>query len=103
MSRARQLQLLQHEVASAVLSGAGADQVERRVIAPSSCSEDDKTALRLYAFSFLPRFEQRRIALDRLRAARQEEARLGPPAARQDVRRRRMGPASEADVCRRES
>ena len=66
LSRPRQLQVLQHEVASAALSGAGADEIERTVIAPSSCSEHAKAALRLYAFSFLSRFDQRRIAFDRL-------------------------------------
>ena len=66
LSRAGQLQVLQHEVASAALSGAGADEIERAVIAPSNCSEQGKAALRLYAFSFLSRFDQRRIAFDRL-------------------------------------
>ena len=66
LSRARQLQVLQHEVASAALSGAGADEIDRTVIAPASCSEHAKAALRLYAFSFLSRFDQRRIAFDRL-------------------------------------
>ena len=75
LGRARQLQLLQHEIASAALSGVGMDEIERTVIAPSECSGDDKTALRLYAFSFLPRFEQRRIAFDRLSTSRPELAR----------------------------
>ena len=66
LSRAAQLQVLQHEVASAALSGAGADEIERTVIAPSSCSEQGKAALRLYAFSFLSRFDQRRIDFDRI-------------------------------------
>ncbi len=69
LGRAGQLQVLQHQVASAALSGAGADEIERCVIAPSSCSEQAKAALRLYAFSFLPRFDQRRIAFDRLSEA----------------------------------
>ena len=75
LSRARQLQLLQHQVASAALSGVKAHEIERSLIAPSTCAEDDKAALWLYAFSFLPRFEQRRIALDRLRAAVAQDAR----------------------------
>jgi hypothetical protein len=66
LSRAGQLQVLQHQVASAALSGAGADEIERCVIAPSGCSEKAKAALWLYAFSFLSRFDQRRIAFDRL-------------------------------------
>ena len=77
LSRARRLQLLQHEIASAALSGVGVEEIERSVIAPSSCSEEDKTALRLYGFSFLPRFEQRRVALDRLRAACQSTSANG--------------------------
>ena len=75
LSRARQLQLLQHQIASAALSGARADEIERNVIARSPCAEEDKSALRLYAFSFLPRFDQRRIALDQLSAAGRDEAR----------------------------
>ena len=75
-SRAGQLQVLQHDVASAALSGAGADEIERTVIAPSSCSEHAKTALRLYAFSFLSRFDQRRIAFDRLAEASADDQAL---------------------------
>ena len=69
LSRAGQLQVLQHQVASAALSGAGPDEIERCVIAPSGCSEQAKAALWLYAFSFLSRFDQRRIAFDRLSKA----------------------------------
>ncbi len=72
LSPSRELQLLQHEVASASLTGVDVNEIERRLIAPSNRSEDDKTALRLYAFSFLSRFEQRRIALERLRTAQRD-------------------------------
>lgn len=84
LTRANQLQLLQYEIATAALSRVSVDEIERSLIAPSSCPEDDKTALRLYAFSFLSRFEQRRIALDRLCAA-QRELKRSPTGA--DVRR----------------
>ena len=79
MSRAQQLQLLQHQIASAALSGVGGEEIEDGMIAPSSCSEEDKAALRLYAFSLLPRFDQRRIALDRLCQAGREEAKSRRP------------------------
>ena len=82
LSRARELQLLQHEIASAALSGVGMGEIERSVIETSSCSDEDKTALRLYAFSFLPRFEQRRLALDRLATSRPEAARPRRPRPR---------------------
>ena len=78
MNRQGQLQLLQHQVASAALSGLKVDEIDRELIAPSDCSEDGKAALRLYAFSFLPRFDQRRIAFDQLYAVGHEEA--GSPA-----------------------
>ena len=74
MNRQGQLQLLQHKVASAALSGLKVDEIDRELIAPSDCSEDGKAALRLYAFSFLPRFDQRRIAFDQLYAVGNEEA-----------------------------
>jgi hypothetical protein len=73
LSRAGRLQLLQHQIASAALSGVAAEAIDRDVIVASNCSEEDKAALRLYAFSFLPRFDQRRIALDRLCPSPQEE------------------------------
>ena len=85
LSRAQQLQLLQHQIASAALSGVEVQEIERRVIEPSNCLEDDKTALRLYAFSFLPRFDQRRLALDRLAEAQRQ---LGS-ARRRRVQRQR--------------
>ncbi len=95
LSRARQLQLLQHEISSAALTGAGVDEIDRSVIAPSRCCEEDKAALRLYAFSFLPRFDQRRIALNRLWAA--ERGGVGSARVRRgvDVHRQRPEPLGQ--------
>jgi hypothetical protein len=61
------LQALQHEVARAALTGVPYDEIDQRVIDPSPISDEEKTALRLFAWSFLPRFELRRMALERLR------------------------------------
>lgn len=82
------LRAVQHQVASAALTGAAFDEIERDVILPSGCSERERDALRLYAWSFLSRFEQRRIALDRLCAKLPPDAGSGallacaPQAAR---------------------
>jgi hypothetical protein len=57
---------LQHEVASAALSGVTCDDIDEQVIAPSAVSAEEKAALRLYSLSFLSRFELRRRALDQL-------------------------------------
>ena len=66
------LQLAQHEVACAAITGVGFDEIDKGLIAPSACSDAEKDALRLYACSFLSRFELRRMALDRLRDAGHE-------------------------------
>lgn len=63
------LQVVQHDVACAALTGVELEQIEERVIGLSSCSDEEKQALRLYAWSFLSRFELRRMALERLQVA----------------------------------
>lgn len=60
------MQTLQHEVASAALTGNPYNEIEERVIGPSPLSDEEKAALRLYSWSFLSRFELRRMALERL-------------------------------------
>ncbi len=66
------LQLAQHEVACAAITAVGFDEIDKGLIAPSACSDAEKDALRLFACSFLSRFELRRMALDRLRDAGRE-------------------------------
>ncbi len=61
------LHQLQHDVAAAALSGVACTEIDERVIGQSQGSEEEKTALRLFACSFYSRFELRRMALDRLR------------------------------------
>ncbi len=78
LNQSAQLQVLQHQVASAARAGANFEEIERGVIEPSSCSQEAKRALQLYAFSFVPRFDQRRIAFDRMRAVAQGETDLDP-------------------------
>jgi hypothetical protein len=59
------LQELQHDVAHAALTGVPNKEIAE-VIDTSLVSEEEKAALRLFACSFLSRFELRRMALDRL-------------------------------------
>jgi hypothetical protein len=61
------LQTLQHEVACAALTGIPCEEIDERVIDTSPVSDEEKAALQLYSWSFLSRFELRRMALDRLR------------------------------------
>jgi len=60
------LQILQHEVACAALTGVPCEEINERVIDTSPVSDEEKSALRLYSWSFLSRFELRRMALDQL-------------------------------------
>jgi hypothetical protein len=60
------LQGLQHQVSCAALIGAPSEQIAE-VIDTSLASDEEKAALRLFAWSFLSRFELRRMALERLR------------------------------------
>jgi hypothetical protein len=60
------LQTLQHEVACAAITGVPCEEINERVIDTSPVSDEVKAALRLYSWSFLSRFELRRMALDRL-------------------------------------
>lgn len=73
------LQVLQHQVASAALTGRGFEEIDESVITASGCSDAQREALRLYALSFLSRFELRRMALDRLFEVGLSEDDDGPP------------------------
>lgn len=63
----------QHEVASAALTGVAVEEIDERVIGPAPLSEGEKTALRLFAYSFLSRVELRQMALERLRRVSVEQ------------------------------
>lgn len=81
------LQLVQHEVASAALTGIPAKEIDERVIDPSPLTDDEKGALRLFAWSFVSRFELRRMALDELRRlARTHDQQPRPMDTRLDHR-----------------
>jgi hypothetical protein len=58
---------LQQDVASAARSGIPGEEIDKLVIDPSPITDAEKDALRIYCWSFLPRFELHRMALERLR------------------------------------
>ena len=60
------LQGLKHEVARAALAGVAREEIDE-VIDTSLASDDEKSALRLYSWSFVSRVELRRLALGQLR------------------------------------
>ena len=78
------LQSLQHEVASAALTGVPAKEIDERVIDPSRITDEEKAALRLFAWSFVSRFELRRMALDELRRLGRVHDHAVPPAPAPD-------------------
>ena len=59
----------QRRVAELVASGASIDHIDDTVIAPAPLTAEAKAALWLYAWSFQPVAEQRRVALEGLAAA----------------------------------
>lgn len=75
------LRTVQRQVASAALTGVSFHEIQRDVIERSGCGARECDARRLYALSFLSRFEQRRIALDRLRAEMPRDRSSGIGAA----------------------